>query len=220
VARPSYSQKTFDRELLDLTEPLRRREFMMRVEAIIFASAGPVLRETLAGIIGSDCNLDLIIADIRDELRSRPYDLQAVAGGFQHRTRAQYAEAIRASGTVAVPAGDLSPQEQLVLTAIAYFQPITRAAVSELLGKEISRDVIAVLRRAELVATGPRSPQPGAPHTYVTTQKFLVQWGLENLRDLPELERLEDAGLIGALPSHDDLSDALGVGCDDGIALD
>jgi hypothetical protein len=29
-------------------------------------------RETLAAVIGSDCNLDLLIADIRDELRLRP----------------------------------------------------------------------------------------------------------------------------------------------------
>jgi segregation and condensation protein B len=60
--------------------------------------------ETLSALIGSDCNLDLLIDDIRDELRSRPYELVDVAGGFQHRTRRVYAEVIRASGTVATPA--------------------------------------------------------------------------------------------------------------------
>jgi hypothetical protein len=38
----------FDRELLDLPAPLRRREYMMRVEAVIFAASQPVTRETLA----------------------------------------------------------------------------------------------------------------------------------------------------------------------------
>jgi hypothetical protein len=38
---------------------------MMRVEAVIFAASQPVSRETLSALIGSDCNLDLIIADIR-----------------------------------------------------------------------------------------------------------------------------------------------------------
>jgi hypothetical protein len=33
---------------------------------------------------------------------------------------------------------------------------------------------------ADLIATGPRSPQPGAPHTYVTTPAFLTLWGLAN----------------------------------------
>ena len=67
--RAKPKSQEFDRELADLPAPLRRREFMMRVEAVIFAASKPVMRETLAALIGSDCNLDLLIADIRDELR-------------------------------------------------------------------------------------------------------------------------------------------------------
>ncbi|MGO9360835.1 MAG: hypothetical protein ACLP1D_24700, partial [Xanthobacteraceae bacterium] len=37
----------------------------------------------------------------------------------------------------------------------------------------------------------------GAPYAYVTTEKFLFEFGLESLRDLPDLEKLEDAGLLG-----------------------
>jgi segregation and condensation protein B len=127
----------FDRELSDLPPPLRRREFMMRVEAVIFAASAPVTRETLTTVIGSDCNLDQLIADISDELRSRPYELVAVAGGYQHRTRRGYAEVIRASGAVATPPVELAKWEQLALVAIAYFQPVTRAQVSNILGKPI-----------------------------------------------------------------------------------
>jgi len=43
-----------------------------------------------------------------------------------------------------------------VLTAVAYFQPITRAGLGDILGRKISRDVIAALRSAGLVATGPQ----------------------------------------------------------------
>ena len=39
----------------------------------------------------------------------------------------------------------LSRTENLVLTAIAYFQPITRGELSQLFGKEVSRDVIGQL---------------------------------------------------------------------------
>lgn len=44
--------------------------------------------------------------------------------------------------------------------------------------------------------SGPSSPTPGAPYTYVTTQHFLSAFGLEILRDLPDIEALEDAGLF------------------------
>lgn len=53
-----------------------------------------------------------------------------------------------------------------------------------------------MLRAEQLVASGPRSPQPGAPYTYVTTKTFLSQFGLDTLRQLPDFEALEDAGLL------------------------
>ena len=215
MGRRAKPKPDFDRELSDLPAPMRWREYMMRVEAVIFAASQPVSRETLSAVIGSDCNLDLIIADIRDELRSRPYELVDVAGGYQHRTRRAYAEVIRASGTVASMGVDLTALEKLVLTAVAYFQPITRAGLADILGRNISRDVIAALRGAHLIATGPRSPQPGAPHTYVTTPAFLALWGLASLRDLPDLDRLEEAGLLGKAPLPEELRGALGIRDDD-----
>jgi segregation and condensation protein B len=58
-------------------------------------------------------------------------------------------------------------------------------------------------------------PQPGAPHTYVTTPAFLTLWGLQSLRDLPDLDRLEEAGLLGKAPRPDELRGALGSTDDD-----
>jgi chromosome segregation and condensation protein ScpB len=84
----------------------------------------------------------------------------------------------------------------MVLMAIAYFQPITRGDLSKIFGKEVSRDTIASLRNANFLASGPRSPTPGAPYTYVTTKHFLSAFGLQTLRDLPDIEALEDAGLL------------------------
>jgi chromosome segregation and condensation protein ScpB len=79
---------------------------------------------------------------------------------------------------------------------IAYFQPITRAELSSFFAREISRDLIGVLRGQDFIASGPRSPTPGAPYTYVTTRTFLSHFGLDTLRDLPDFEALEDAGLL------------------------
>ena len=211
MSRRDKPKSAFDRELATLPPDLRWRELMARVEAVIFAAAQPVPRATLAALVGNDGQLDQLIADIRAELAARPYELIEVAGGYQHRTRQRYADVIRASGLVPTPPLALAPLERLVLTAIGYFQPVTRQQVADLLGQPVSRDAIAVLRRAELIATGPRSPQPGAPFTYVTTPAFLRLWGLASLRDLPDMDRLEAAGLLGTPPRQDDLRRALGI---------
>lgn len=190
-------QHLFDRELLDLPAEMRWREWMLRVEAIIFASAEPVGRETLTRVVGKDCSLDLLIDDLCEELHDRPYEIVFVAGGWQHRTRSRFADSIRAAqAPTRGPAPALSDFEAMVLMAVAYFQPITRGDLSKIFGKEVSRDTIASLRNANFLASGPRSPTPGAPYTYVTTKRFLSAFGLKTLRDLPDIEALEEAGLL------------------------
>lgn len=185
-----------DTELEHLPSELRWREWMGRVEAVIFAAAEPVTRETLARVVGKSCNIELIIDDIRAELAGRPYELVSVAGGWQHRTKKAFGDVIRAATGQGDASRPLSQSEALVLMCIAYFQPITRGELSSFFGKEVSRDLIGILRSQDLIASGPRSPQPGAPYTYVTTKAFLSHFDFDTLHDLPDFEALEDAGLL------------------------
>ena len=215
MSRPKRREQEplFDPELADLPEGARWREWLGRVEAAIFASPTPVPREALAKIVGRDCNLDDLLADIRDELRARPYELVQVAGGWQLRTKARYADAIRALNNGARDAGppELTPTELLAVTTIAYLQPATRAELSQLVGKEVSRDVIGRLKSLDLIAAGPRAPEAGAPYAYVTTRKFLEVFGLASLRELPDIESLEDAGLLQRPANVADLDGVLGL---------
>jgi segregation and condensation protein B len=199
--RVPTSLPVFDAELDDLPAEVRWREWMGRVEAAVFASADPVPREVLSRLVGRSCVLDDLIADIRAELKGRPYDLVPVAGGWQHRTRPRFAPAIRQANRPAVsgPKGDLTRLEMLVLAAIAYQQPVTRSALSLSLGREVSRDVLARLKQLGLVGAGPRTPVRGAPLTYVTTAGFLSAFNLASLQDLPEI----DAAMSGELASAD-----------------
>ena len=196
MARRAQTEELFDAELAHLPPELRWREWMGRIEAVIFASPEPVGREVLAGIVGRNCSIELLIDDIRAELRDRPYELVSVAGGWQHRTRKSFADAIRAATGQGREVKPLSASENLVLACIAYYQPITRGELGRFFGKEVSRDTIGHLRGLGFIAAGPRSPQPGAPYTYVTTREFLSHFGFETLRDLPDMEAFEDAGLL------------------------
>lgn len=194
--KSAAKSEELDLDLEDLPMPLRWREWMARVEAAIFASAQPVSRDQLVKVVGRNCALELLIDDIRNELQDRPYDIAAVAGGWQIRTRARYGAAIKAAHGRPNGPKPLSRGEALVLTSIAYMQPVTRTQIARMIGREVGRDTIARLSREAFIAKGPRSPEPGAPYTYVTTAEFLIQFGLQSLRDLPDLEALQDAGLL------------------------
>ncbi|MGB3244596.1 MAG: SMC-Scp complex subunit ScpB [Sulfitobacter sp.] len=189
------SEPELDRELADLAPELRWREWMRWIEAVLFASALPVRREDLARIVGQGASVELLIEDLSAELAERPYDLALVAGSWMLRTRLAYAAAIRAAAEVGQQDFDLREFDVAVLVGIAYHQPITRDGLKDIFGKDISRDLIGRLHARGLIATGPRSPRRGAPYTFVTTEQFLVAFDLESLRDLPDREQLDDAGL-------------------------
>lgn len=186
----------FDRELEELPPELRWREWMGRIEAVIFASAAPVPRADLARVVGQGASVDLLIEDISAELVGRPYEIACVAGAWMFRSRAQFTDAIRAAADIGDHLLDLNEFEIAVLAAIAYHQPLTRDGLKDIFGKDISRDLIGRLRLQDLITTGPRSPRRGAPYSFVTTNQFLVAFGMESLRDLPDREALQDAGLM------------------------
>ncbi len=130
----------------------------------------------------------MLIDDIQAELAGRPYELEHVASGWMFRTKTQFADAIKAAADLGEQSLAFTEMEMGVLCAIAYHQPIDRARLKDIFGKEVSRDLLARLRYKDLIASGPRAPRAGAPHTFVTTETFLTTFDLQSLRDLPELD--------------------------------
>jgi chromosome segregation and condensation protein ScpB len=143
-------------------------------------------------------------------MRGRPIVLVRAGESFALHTRPALGPAVRVAFDIPSDAKQLTKLEAGVLMAVAMFQPVTRGEISEMFGREISRDLIAALQEEGLIAAGPRSPKLGAPYAYVTTERFLVEFGFESLRDLPDLEALKDAGLLsgGASNGEGDAGDS------------
>ncbi len=188
-------EQVLDRELVNLPPELRWREWMRRIEAVLFASSSPVLREDLSRVVGQGGSVDLLVEDLIADLEGRSFEVVKVAGGWILRTRPAYAVTIRAAADVGDQFFDLNEFDVAVLAAIAYHQPVTRDGLKDIFGKDISRDLIGRLHAQGLIGTGPRSPRRGAPYTFVTTEQFLVAFGLESLHELPEREQMYDDGL-------------------------
>jgi segregation and condensation protein B len=184
-----------DRELAALPPELRWQGWMRRIEAVLFASSAPVARDDLARVVGQGASVDLLIEDLAVDLEGRPYEVAQAGAGWMLRTRAAYAPAIRAAADVGAQTLNLAEFDLAVLAAIAFHQPISREGLKDIFGKELSRDLIGRLAERGLIGTGPREPRRGAPYTFVTTEAFLAAFGMESLRDLPDPEQLDDAGL-------------------------
>lgn len=180
------SEPEIDRKLSDLAPDLRWREWMPRIEAVLFASASPVPREDLTRVVVQGASVDFLVEDLSADIKGTAFKIALVAGGWMFRTRSTYAHTIRAAANVGEQLLDLTEFDVAVLAAIAYHQPI-------------SRDLIGRLHVRGLIGTGPKSPRRGALYTFVMTEQFLVAFGLESLRALPDREQLEDAGIVREL---------------------
>ncbi len=184
-----------DRELADLAPDLRQREWIRRVEAVLFATGAPVSRRDLMCVVGEGTSVEQLIDALSADLKDRSFEVVKVGDGWILRTRPAYGVAIRRAANVNEQLMDLNEFDFAVLAAIAYHQPVTRDGLKDIFGKSIGRDLIGRLHARDLIGSGPRSPSRGAPYTYVTTEQFLVAFDLETLHDLPDREQLRDAGL-------------------------
>lgn len=132
-----HTDETLNRELEELPSELRWREWMRRIEAVLFASASPVPRDDLARVVGQGVSVDLLIDDLVADLEGRSFEVAKVAGGWVFRTRPVHAAAIRVAADVGGQDLDLRESGQL------YFCPYpSRSAVM--------RDIVTSLSAHQL----------------------------------------------------------------------
>jgi segregation and condensation protein B len=84
------------------------------------------------------------------------------------------------------PLPRLSTAALETLAIIAYRQPVTRGEVEVARGASCS-STIETLQERELIKSVGRKDVVGKPLLYGTTERFLIEFGLRSLQDLPAL---------------------------------
>jgi segregation and condensation protein B len=177
------------------TEP-DTREPIAELEAVIFSARGPAtpgqIRRALPELTGAQ--IGSLVGQINETLRKegRPYEIAEVAGGYQFRTHARYAEVIRAAQPDRKIRLSRAALETLAL--VAYRQPLTRVEVEEIRTVDCGAILRSLLER-NLVRIVGRRDAPGRPALYGTTALFLEIFGLRSLLELPPLSELRERAL-------------------------
>jgi segregation and condensation protein B len=162
------------------------------LESLFFVSDSPVRLETLVEIL-PESNKEAILEGIRQiqaeyEDRSRGIELTEIAGGYQFRTKPDFAGWVnRLKKAKAVK---LSQAALETLAIVAYRQPIIRPAIEEVRGVD-SGSVLHTLLEKGLIKIMGRKDLPGRPIVYGTTKTFLELFSLNTLSDLPSLQEIQ-----------------------------
>ncbi len=162
-------------------------ETLAELLAVFFAAGKPLSTQDLArGLDRSEEETRQLIRRLERTLESGTHGvvLEEVAGGWRLIVHPRYVE--RARRTLRPKPPRLSAAALEVLAIVAYHQPITRAEVEAMRGKNSDAVMEGLLERGLVEVVGEK-PAVGRPRLYGTTLRFLEVFGLSSLDDLPPL---------------------------------
>lgn len=165
------------------------------IKAILFASVQPVEAPKLAALFEMELGeITDILEEIKTEFDGRDSGFRLVQTDmrYQFSTKREYGEIV-ASYLEQRRAAFLSNAALEALAIIAYNQPTTKTFVSQIRGVS-SAEVVESLAEKGLIEENGRLDLPGRPMSYITTDKFLTVFGLEDLSGLPKTDLIAGDG--------------------------
>lgn len=178
-------------------ESLDLREVEAAVEAILFAAGEPLPIERICLALDLDRpTAEQVLQKLGDyyAYERRGIRLVRMEDCYQLCSSPDYADLIRKAFEIRKTAR-LSQPALEVLTIVAYYQPTTRAYVDQVRGVDSSYTVSLLLERGFIEECG-RLQVPGRPRLYRTTKKFLRDFHLSSLEELPEMPGIETDGQL------------------------
>jgi segregation and condensation protein B len=169
------------------TDSLTDQQLTIIIEGLLFVSAEPVTVEHLASVIACRPEqVEAALEQLKASCRQRGIRLQRQGKKVQLVSAPEVTDYIERFLGLTTSARLSTPALE-TLTIIAYRQPITRPEIEAIRGVN-SDGVLRTLLSKGLVEEVGRLDTVGHPSLFGTTFEFLRYFGLEDLKDLPEVE--------------------------------
>ena len=174
-------------------DPLARDGKLARLEAALMLADEPLTARRLAEVaaLADAAEARRLVDQLKAlyDADGTAFQVEELAGGYQLLTRPAFHPWLlrlrRTGHDLRLTSAALE-----TLAVVAYKQPITRAEVDAVRGVQCG-ELIRVLMEKGLVRHAGRHDSLGRPQLYGTTKKFLQAFGLNALKDLPEVESLK-----------------------------
>ena len=182
-----------DEKQFEFEEVSIKPKMKSAIEAMLFVSGEPLSAKELMANLEIDNKLILeIINEMMEEYKKEDRGLRLIEinGGYQLVTKEENSDYIQKL-LKKNRKHSLSQASIESLAIIAYKQPITRIDIDEIRGVKSESALQRLVERSLIREVG-RLEVPGRPILYGTTDEFLRQFGLKNLKELPSLDLYED----------------------------
>lgn len=162
------------------------------IEAVLFIENMPLSKEKIHELTKVDEG-DIVdsLREIQDNYTSRNSGLLLLEeeGMYSFQPVQELYPVLRASYGRRVDKR-LSRAALETLSIVAYSQPITRSEIDKIRGIQ-SDSIVRLLRERDYIKVNGRADKPGHPCLYCTTRKFLYEFKLKSIADLPKLSEAD-----------------------------
>jgi len=164
------------------------------VEAIVYVAEEPLTAAQIAAALAQPAErVQDALGRLIEEFDKPEHGvaIREVAGGYKMATKAEHHDAVRTFAKSLKQPLKLSLPALETLAVIAYKQPATAPEIMEIRGVQ-GAGVLKTLLDRKLIAAAGRKNVIGKPILYKTTREFLIQFGLNDLSELPSLKEFEE----------------------------
>lgn len=177
----------------EFEEVSKKDTLLSIIESLLFVSGEPLGVRDIAGIL--DCSIEdteIVLEELKlsYEESARGIKLITINGMYQLVTKPQNSDFIQKL-LKKNTRQSLSQASLESLAIIAYKQPITRIEIDEIRGVKSDSAIQKLIERNLAKEVG-RLAVIGRPIQYGTTDEFLRQFGLQDLKELPSLDLFAD----------------------------
>lgn len=188
--------------LIALEDPVQQKRL---IEALLFASPEPISLRAIQNRLPDSADVGKILLELQADYAERGVNLVRLEDVWAFRTPSDLGAHLALTKK---EEKKLSRAALETLAVISYHQPITRAEIENIRGVATSKGTLDVLMEAGWIKPGRRLETPGRPLTWITTNVFLDDFGISDLKDLPGLSDLKAAGLLDTRPAIDTIPGA------------
>lgn len=179
---------------IEFEEEEKRAKYLSAVESLLFVSGEPLSIKEISKVLEININYTKeIINELGRNLenKSRGVKLIALNDCYQLVTKSENSDYIQHLLKKNVRQ-TLSQASLESLAIVAYRQPITRIEIDEIRGVKSDSAIQKLIERNLIKEVG-RLEVPGRPIQFGTTEEFLRQFNLHEIKELPSLDLFEVA---------------------------
>jgi segregation and condensation protein B len=168
------------------------------VEALVFASEKPLDARQIASLLASLWPEPVSTGEVQGvldqlvlEWGQRPggFELVQTGGGYCYLTRSAFLPLVQ-KAVLEQSKRKLSVASLETLAIVAYKQPVSKSEVEQIRGVNCDFSIQKLLEK-KLIRISGKGDGPGRPTLYSTSELFMDYFGINSIKQLPQLKDLE-----------------------------